>query len=87
MLSYDYPILGLFWTATIIFLWAMWLFAAIWSFIDNFRRSDHHGLAKALWALFIVIIPWLGVFVYLVARPRTASAPDEHYYAGNEVAP
>ena len=72
MLAYDYPILGLFWTMTIIFLWAMWLFAAIWSFIDNFRRDDHSGWAKASWALFIIAIPLLGVFAYLVSRPRTA---------------
>ena len=70
MLAYDYPLMGLFWTMTIMFLWAMWLFAAIWAFIDNFRRHDHSGWAKALWALFIIVIPWLGVFVYIVARPR-----------------
>ena len=73
MFAYDYPILGLFWTTTIIFLWAMWLFAAVWSFIDNFRRQDHSGWAKALWALFIVVVPWLGVFVYIVARPKSGS--------------
>jgi hypothetical protein len=68
--AYDYPILGLFWTMTIFFLWAGWWFAAIWSFIDNFRRHDHSGWAKAGWALFIILIPLIGVFSYLVARPR-----------------
>jgi len=47
MLAYDYPLLGLFWTITIFMFWVMWIFAVIWSFIDNFRRTDHHGFAKA----------------------------------------
>ena len=67
MLAYDYPLLGLFWTMTIFFLWAAWLFAAIWSFIDNFRRHDHGGFAKAAWAIFILLIPLVGVFAYVVA--------------------
>jgi hypothetical protein len=71
MLGYDYPLLGLFWTTTIIFFWAMWWFAAIWSFIDNFRRQDHSGLAKAVWAIVIIVIPLIGVFAYIVSRPRS----------------
>jgi predicted PurR-regulated permease PerM len=74
MLAYDYPILGLFWTITIFFLWAAWLFAAIWSFIDNFRRHDHGGFAKAVWALVIILLPLLGVFAYLIARPAVVDA-------------
>ena len=70
MLGYDYPLLGIFWTMTFFFLWAAWIFAVIWVFIDNFRRSDHSAIAKALWAIFIIFVPVLGVFVYLIARPR-----------------
>jgi len=80
VLAYDYPILGLFWTMTIFFLWAGWWFAAIWSFIDNFRRHDHSGWAKAGWALFIIAIPLIGVLAYLIARP---SAPDSERYASD----
>jgi predicted PurR-regulated permease PerM len=69
MLAYDYPLLGAFWTVSLVFLWAAWLFAAIWAFIDNFRRRDHSGWAKALWAIVIILLPYLGVFVYLVTRP------------------
>jgi hypothetical protein len=43
----------------------------IWCFIDNFRRKDHHGFAKALWFLFIVFVPIIGVFSYLITRPVT----------------
>lgn len=76
MLAYDYPIMGAFWTMTIFFLWAAWLFAAIWSFIDNFRRHDHSGWAKAIWAIVIIVIPLIGVFAYVVSRPSPMSGDD-----------
>ena len=47
----------------------LWIFIVIWAFIDNFRRTDHHGIAKALWFLFIVFVPIIGVFAYIVTRP------------------
>ena len=84
MLAYDYPLLGLFWTMSIFFLWAAWLFAAIWSFIDNFRRHDHGGFAKAAWAIFIILIPLLGVFVYIVVRPAAFNNTDA-YVGGDYV--
>ena len=70
MLAYDYPILGVFWTMTFFFLWAAWIFVVIWVFIDNFRRRDHSGWAKALWFILIIFLPFIGVFAYIVARPR-----------------
>jgi Phospholipase_D-nuclease N-terminal len=70
MLAYDYPVLGAFWTMTFFFLWAAWIFAVIWVFIDNFRRRDHSGWAKAVWAIVVIFVPVIGVFAYLVSRPR-----------------
>jgi len=69
MLGYDYPLLGAFWTITIFALWFVVVFTVIWAFIDNFRRRDHSGWAKAGWALVIVVLPLLGTLIYLVARP------------------
>ncbi len=69
MLAYDYPLLGVFWTITIFMCWVMVVFAVIWAFIDNFRRHDHSGFAKAGWALVIIILPLLGTLIYLIARP------------------
>jgi hypothetical protein len=74
MLAYDYPLLGVFWTMTIFFLWAVWIFAVIWVFIDNFRRRDHSGWAKAVWAILIIFVPIIGVFAYLVSRPNDLAA-------------
>ena len=50
MLAYDYPLLGVFWSLFIFSILVLWIFTVIWVFIDNFRRHDHHGVAKALWA-------------------------------------
>jgi hypothetical protein len=69
VLAYDYPLLGVFWTLVLFSLFVLLIFTIIWAFIDNFRRKDHGGLAKALWFLFILFLPVFGVFVYLLARP------------------
>lgn len=69
LLAYDYPLLAVFWSILIFSLWALWIFIVIWAFIDNFRRTDHHGVAKALWFLFIVFVPVIGVFSYIITRP------------------
>lgn len=69
MFAYDYPLLSVFWSIFIFAMWALWIFIVIWTFIDNFRRPDHGGWAKALWFLFIVFVPVIGVFCYLVTRP------------------
>ena len=69
MLAYDFPLLGMFWVILWWFFVFSIFFAVIWAFIDNFRRRDHSGWAKAGWALFILVIPLLGTLVYLIARP------------------
>ncbi len=72
MLAYTYPLLSVFWTIIIFFFVFTVFFTVIWAFIDNFRRHDHHGLAKAGWALIIIILPLLGTLIYLIARPADA---------------
>ena len=69
MLAYDYPLLSVFWTLLMIAGLALLLFFIIWCFIDNFRRQDHHGLAKAGWTILILFVPLLGALIYVVARP------------------
>jgi ABC-type multidrug transport system fused ATPase/permease subunit len=66
--SYSYPLLGAFWTVFIIFLWVIWFWILITIFIDLFRSHDLSGWAKALWFIFILILPLIGVLVYLIAR-------------------
>lgn len=66
--SYSYPLLGAFWTIFEIFLWVLWLWVLIYVFIDIFRSHDLSGFAKALWFIFVLFIPLIGVLVYVIAR-------------------
>ena len=66
--GYSYPLLSVFWTVLEIFLWVLWIWILIWIFIDIFRSHDLSGWAKALWFLFVLFIPLIGVLVYLIVR-------------------
>jgi predicted PurR-regulated permease PerM len=68
VLAYDYPILGLFWTFLWVFVLIAFLMILFRVIIDIFRSHDMGGLAKALWVIFVIVVPWLGVLVYLIAR-------------------
>jgi ABC-type multidrug transport system fused ATPase/permease subunit len=61
-------LLGAFWTIFEIFLWVIWIWILIYVFIDIFRSHDLSGWAKALWFIFVLFIPLIGVLVYLIAR-------------------
>ncbi len=66
--SYNYPVLDFFWTIFEVFLWVIWIWILIWIFIDIFRSRDLSGWAKALWFVFVLFIPLVGVLVYLIVR-------------------
>jgi ABC-type multidrug transport system fused ATPase/permease subunit len=66
--SSPYPLLNVFWTMFEFFLWVIWIWILITVFIDIFRSHDLSGGAKALWFLFVLCIPLIGVLVYLIAR-------------------
>ena len=75
MLAYDFPLLGVFWSLVLLFVFVMLGFAVIYTFIDNFRRSDHSGAAKAGWALLIIVFPLLGALIYILTRPEMSNPP------------
>jgi len=60
------------WWICIVSFWIMWIAVVIQVFIDNFRRQDHSGFAKAMWTILIVFLPILGVIIYMIARPTAA---------------
>ena len=60
------------WTMIVFFIWVMFITWVIMLMIDNFRRTDHSGWAKAGWFLFIIFAPILGAVIYTVARPVKA---------------
>ena len=64
----DYPFLDVFWTMIIFFFWVIWIWIVITVLVDVFRRHDIGGFAKAAWVVFVVILPWLGVLIYLIVE-------------------
>lgn len=68
MLATNYPILDIFLTTLYFFIFIIWLWLLFMVFIDIFRSHDLHGWAKALWVIGIIIMPYLGVLVYLIFR-------------------
>ena len=68
MLAYDYPLLSVFWSMFIFFVWIVWIMALFYVFADIFRSHDLGGFAKTMWLIFVILVPFLGVFVYLLAR-------------------
>jgi Short C-terminal domain/Phospholipase_D-nuclease N-terminal len=81
----SYPLLNLFWTIFVFFVWVIWIWTLIMVFVDIFRSHDLSGGAKALWFVFVLFIPLIGVLVYLIARGgemqdravRTAQQQDD----------
>jgi Phospholipase_D-nuclease N-terminal len=69
MIAAEYPLGGIIWTIFVLYLWFMliWMFVA--AFADIFRRRDLSGVAKAGWLLLIVLLPFLGILIYVIARP------------------
>jgi hypothetical protein len=68
MTATSYPVLSIFWTMLEFFFFFLWIWLAISVFADIFRSHDMSGGTKALWAIFIVLLPYLGVFAYLIFR-------------------
>jgi ABC-type multidrug transport system fused ATPase/permease subunit len=68
MIAYDYPAGGIFLSMLWFFLFFIWIWILVTVFVDIFRSHDMGGGIKALWAIFVIILPFLGVFVYLIAR-------------------
>jgi Short C-terminal domain/Phospholipase_D-nuclease N-terminal len=64
----DYPFLDVLWTLFVIFAWVIWFWLLIVLFSDLFRRSDISGWGKAAWIIFVIVLPYLGVLVYLIAQ-------------------
>ena len=71
MLAADYPFLDVLWTMLIFFAWIIWFWLLITVFADVFRRHDIGGGMKTLWIIFVILLPFLGVFIYLISQGRS----------------
>ncbi|MEU8514670.1 SHOCT domain-containing protein [Kitasatospora sp. NPDC048722] len=70
-LAADYPVLSIFWTTCLLFLWILWFMLLFRVFGDLFRDDSLSGWSKAGWTVFVLVLPFLGVFIYLIARGRS----------------
>jgi hypothetical protein len=68
LLAADYPFLNILWTMIIFFAWVIWIWIAITVLVDVFRRHDIGGWHKAAWVVFVIVLPFLGVLVYLISN-------------------
>jgi general stress protein CsbA len=68
VIAADYPFLNILWTMIIFFAWVAWIWILIVILIDVFRRRDESGWVKALWVIFLIVLPFIGVLVYLIAN-------------------
>ena len=75
MLAYDFPLLGVFWSLMLLVVFVMIGFVVIYTFVDNFRRPDHSGAAKAGWAFLIIVLPLFGALIYILSRPEMHAPP------------
>jgi hypothetical protein len=89
LVAADYPFLEVLWTMIIFFAWVAWIWIAITVFVDIFRRHDISGWGKAAWVVFVIVLPFLGVLVYLIAqhdgmRERSAKQAEAQRAAFDE---
>ncbi|MCC9707572.1 SHOCT domain-containing protein [Streptomyces sp. MNU76] len=75
-LAYDYPLLSVFWSMLLLFLWIMWFVLLFRVVVDIFRDDDMSGWAKAGWLVFTILLPFLGVFVYVIARGKNMGSRE-----------
>lgn len=80
------PLLDLFWTFLMFFLFFVWLMLLFRIFGDVFRSDDIGGWGKALWTIFVIFLPFLGVLVYVIARGKGMAERDVKDYQAAEAA-
>lgn len=76
LVAADYPFLDVFWTMLVFFVWVAWFMLLFRIIGDIFRRRDLGGGGKVLWLIFVIVLPFLGVFVYLIANNAEMTQRD-----------
>ena len=82
LIAADYPFLDVFWTILIFFAWVAWLMILFRVITDIFRRHDVSGWGKAVWLVFVIVLPFLGVLIYLIANGDDMAKRDMEQLAG-----
>jgi hypothetical protein len=76
LLAAEYPFLNIFWTMIIFFTWVCWILLVVRVFADIFRQHDMSGWAKAAWTVFVIVLPFVGVLIYLIAKGKGMAGRD-----------
>ena len=76
----DYPFLDIMWTMFIFFAWVIWVAFLVFILVDNFKRTDHSGVAKAGWTLLLIFVPLIGALIYMVARDQFSGIEPQFWY-------
>src|SRR5215212_3790990 len=76
VLAADYPFLDVFWTMILFFAWVAWIFIVIRVLTDVYRRHDLSGWGKAAWTILVILLPFAGVLIYLIAHGRGIAERD-----------
>jgi len=85
MLAADYPFLDILWTMILFFAWVAWIWILVMIIGDLFRRHDTSGWVKAAWVVFLIVLPFIGVLVYLIANSKgMAERQAKHVQASQE---
>ncbi|MEU1377810.1 SHOCT domain-containing protein [Streptomyces triculaminicus] len=85
-LAYDYPLLGAFWTILVIALWVWWFILLFRVIADIFRDDALSGWAKAGWLVLTLLLPFLGVFIYVLARGRSMGTRERRHVRAQQEA-
>jgi hypothetical protein len=70
LVAADYPFLDIIWTMIVVFAWVIWFWMLIAIFGDIFRRHDTSGFGKVAWMIFVIVLPFLGVFIYMIVNSK-----------------
>jgi len=75
----SYPLLSVVWTIVVFFAWLIWIWLLITVFTDLFRRSDVSGWGKAGWVVLVLVLPFVGVLLYLIAQGRAMAERNQRH--------
>ena len=81
MLAADYPFLNILWSMIIFFAWVAWIWVLVMIVSDLFRRHDKSCMGKAVWLVFLILIPFVGVLAYLIANGNGMAQRNAEQYA------
>jgi hypothetical protein len=76
VMAADYPFMDVLWTMILFFAWVAWIWIAVTVLTDVFRRHDLSGWGKAAWTILVIVLPFIGVLIYMIAHSKGMAERD-----------